>query len=322
MKKKVELLTQLTGGEALSGERAAKLFGISRQALHKRIQSLRKEGFDIVGKPKSGYRLLAGSRALCPELLIPALKTRALGRNYHYFAHISSTQDRAKELAQQGEPSGAVVLAETQSAGRGRLSRSWSSLAGGLWTSIILRPPVAPQKVTSLTFVLCLAVRDTLAAFCGLEFKIKWPNDILVLAGPDWKKVCGILLEMSAESERVHWVAAGLGLNVNNAVPRSLKAKAMGLAELVGKPLDRTALIVALFKNIEDYYERYCELGFDHFKKQYESHLIYKNKTILISNPPEKIKAKFLGIDADGALLAIDDQNRIQRIYSGEISLF
>ncbi|ROR03540.1 biotin--[acetyl-CoA-carboxylase] ligase [Desulfosoma caldarium] len=197
--------------ETVSGNELAAALGISRTAVWKHIRTLQSRGYQIESQRKRGYRLKAWSHSLRPEEVIPLLRTRCFGRTYEYHETIESTNDRAMDLARTGAPHGTVVVAEEQTAGRGRLRRPWVSLRGlGLYLSVILRPELPPRYGHETTLTASLALARSLRDLYGLPARIKWPNDILISG----KKVAGILTEMHSDPDRIQFVVVGVGVNV------------------------------------------------------------------------------------------------------------
>ena len=168
----------------------------------------------------------------------------------HHFETLDSTNDLAKELAAQGAPEGTVVVAETQTGGRGRLGREWNSPPGvGLYVSLVLRPMLPPMELPQITLTTAVAVVRAVRRVTGVAPGIKWPNDLLL----NGKKLGGILTEMETESDRIRHVVVGLGLNVNNpAFPPELAATATSLALATGRAFSRVQLLQAWLEEFEE----------------------------------------------------------------------
>lgn len=169
---------------------------------------------------------------------------------------LESTSQTLRELAQDGESEGTVVVAEEQRAGRGRLGRGWSSPKGGLWFSVLLRPHVAPHEAPKLTLMAGIAVVQALKKHLHLESRLKWPNDVLVQG----KKLCGILAE-SRSSATLEFVILGIGINANflvSALPEELRKTAISVREVLRKPVDRMAMMRAILNELEAGYTAFC----------------------------------------------------------------
>ena len=167
---------------------------------------------------------------LLPYELQRDLSTEYVGREIHYYSEVDSTNEVAKKLANEGAPEGTIVIAESQSSGRGRRGKKWLSPSGGVWMTIILRPDIPPAKAPQLTLVTGVAVAETLDEECKLDVGIKWPNDILI----GEKKVCGILTEANINPQGLEYVVVGVGIDLNvdvNAFPPNLRKGATSLKQ-------------------------------------------------------------------------------------------
>ena len=191
------ILERLMQGGTVSGETLSEEMGISRAAVWKGILRLREDGWQIDAAPRVGYKLISPEDGLMPMDIYDGLESKAYGRNVEYHREINSTNIRARELAQQGAPDGTLVIGETQTAGRGRLSRSWVSPAGtGIYMSLIMRPGLPLQRLALVTPAVALGVCKGLRAACGIDARIKWPNDIVC----EGRKLVGMLLDAQAST--------------------------------------------------------------------------------------------------------------------------
>ena len=248
-------------GTYVSGEELSRKLGVSRTAIWKHIGSLRDQGYGVQSSPRLGYKLVS-----VPDLLLPAeiregLHTVLLGKQIHYRAEIDSTNRLAKQLAIDGEPEGSVILAEQQRTGRGRMGREWSSPAGGIWMSVILRPKLAPYQVQAFTLVAAVAAVEATIHTTGVTPGIKWPNDLLL----GKKKVAGILTEVSAEMERVNYLVLGVGLNANisgTLFHGQLLGEATSLFAETGISVERTRWVQSFLETLEHYYFLASQDGF------------------------------------------------------------
>jgi BirA family biotin operon repressor/biotin-[acetyl-CoA-carboxylase] ligase len=262
-----------------------------------------------------------------PERLTPLLETRWLGRAYEWHDACASTSDRAAERARGGAPEGLVVAADRQTGGRGRLGRTWHSPAGeNLYFSMVLRPVRPPSEVPPLTLLAGVAVADTLAAL-GARPRLKWPNDVLLEDdGGGWRKVAGILTEMSTEGERVGHVVVGVGLNVNGAdFPAELAASATSLRAIVGRPLDRAEVLAALLGALEQQYDDFRAAGPAAGVAAWQAYGPAGERCRVrapgaAAGSHQMIEGIALGVDPDGALRVRDDAGRVHRVLSGEIA--
>lgn len=267
---------------------------------------------------------------LSVERIKERLKTKVLGKEIIYFKEIRSTQTEAKKLAKQGSPEGTMVIAEKQKKGKGRLERRWYSPEGGLWFSLILRPKIAPSFVYQLTLLTSLAIAETIGRTTPpLKFediKIKWPNDVLIRKDEKFKKVCGILTETSVSKGYPEWVVTGIGININNPIPKSLEDKAISLAE-IGKYIDREKILLTLLPVLEKKYLSFQKQGFEPFSDDYRQRSFILGKQVSINTGSEKINGFVKDIDFEGKLILqlrdseIGDPAKavIRKIATGEI---
>jgi BirA family biotin operon repressor/biotin-[acetyl-CoA-carboxylase] ligase len=304
----------------LSGEELARRLGCSRAAVWKRVRTLRRQGYRIEARRAGGYALAAAPDRVGPAEVAPHL-TGQWGRGLHWYAEVDSTQRVARDLARAGAPEGTVVVAEAQTAGRGRLGRGWHSPAGeNLYCSLVLRPPLAPAKVPQLGLVAGVAVAAAVAAETGRRPAIKWPNDVLL----EGRKVAGILTEMDGEVERVHHVIAGIGVNLNvpaAAFPPELRTKATSLFAVTGRRIDRAAFAARLLAQLEARYGRYLAVGFPSVRTEWESYSCLRGAEVGIVAPDGEVEGRVLGLDADGALRVRRHDGRIAHIVAGEVAV-
>ncbi|OHE59005.1 MAG: biotin--[acetyl-CoA-carboxylase] ligase [Treponema sp. GWB1_62_6] len=224
----------------MSGETLAGDIGLSRVAVWKAAESLRTAGYPI-DADEQGYRL---DPAAGDDFLFPWEFGPREGR-FRHWTETSSTMDRARELAEQrGSGPGIVVVAERQSAGRGRAGRHWESADGGLFFSLLLPGGMPIQRYALTGMAVQLAVASALSALLGSRVSVRWPNDVYV----GGRKIAGVLTELRGEADRVAWIAAGVGVNVNNAVPAD---HAVSCRELAGRPLSRRSVLLSILDELE-----------------------------------------------------------------------
>lgn len=307
----------------LSGTKMAEEIGVPRSTLRGWILQLRDLGVELEGLPATGYRL-----ARMPELLTPRTILRAgqgtpfAHRAFHHFK-TASTMNDAAALAIAGEPHGTIVVAEEQTAGRGRLGRSWYSEKGaGLYFSMILRPPLPAAAAPMLTLVAGLAVRQAVAEVTGRVFPetdLRWPNDVL-LGG---RKCAGILLEMTAEPERIKHVILGVGINVNQGeMPADLENEATSLRLSCGRTLVRADVLGAVLRALD----RFMNLllapgGRARIVAEFESNSTFaRGRRVAIEEGGENVVGVTDGLDGAGyLLLRRDDTGALEPIYTGRV---
>ncbi len=232
-KEKILNLLRSSCSGFISGEELARKCGISRTMVWKHVKSLEREGFAIEAVPSQGYKITGTPDVLRQADLKPGLKTRVIGKEIHLLPEVASTNTLAMELAANGTPEGTVVIAETQTLGKGRLGRTWISPKGNLYLSVVLRPNIPMHKAPLITLMGAVAVASAIRKTCELEAGIKWPNDILISG----RKVSGLLTEMSAEQDRIRYIVLGIGVDVNMeliALPPDVRSLATTLAKEAG----------------------------------------------------------------------------------------
>jgi BirA family biotin operon repressor/biotin-[acetyl-CoA-carboxylase] ligase len=308
------------GDDPVSGEAMSDKLGLSRAAVWKHVNALRAQGYRIDAVPARGYRLVSIPDRLGPLELRPLLGTHDLGQVVHWFAEVPSTSDVAKALAEEGAAHGDVVVAECQTAGRGRRGRTWSSPPGrNLYFSVVLRPELPPSRAPELTLLasvaLCQAIRDG-----GVDAAIKWPNDVLV----GGRKVAGILLEMAAETDQLQWVVIGVGVNVNardEDFPPELREVATSMAIERGEPVPRALFAAAVLGALEAWLDRHAAEGFGPVRETWRS---------LCDTLGREVRVKLAGegdlvgvaedVDGTGALL-VRAGGELHRVLAGDVEL-
>lgn len=308
--------------DGISGAQLAEQLAISRAAIWARIEDLRKAGYDIEASPHFGYKLISTPDALhADDLLARLTKTKVVGRDIQVFEETSSTNDVVEKLARDGVKEGAVVFAESQTKGRGRLGRKWSSPTHkGLWFSVLLRPNLRPMESTQLTVISATALRRAIKTVTGLSADIKWPNDILLRG----KKVAGILTEMSAEVDRVRHVILGIGLDVNqdaNEFSGELRAIATSLKIEAGEEICRAELAAEILHELDVDYARVCARKFPEIADEWEAACVTIGKNVTVHMGERQFKGRAESLDDDGALLVRTEHGHLERIIGGDVIL-
>ncbi|HJV16267.1 MAG TPA: biotin--[acetyl-CoA-carboxylase] ligase [Bacillales bacterium] len=318
-----ELLDAFTnaGGNYLSGQTLADLIGCSRTAVWKHMEELRKEGFQLEAVRRKGYRIVKTPERITADEIRLGLKTNFIGKNIHYEDRVESTQKIAHQLANEDVPEGTVVIAEEQISGRGRMERSWHSPKyTGIWMSLILRPNIPLQKAPQLTLLTAVSVVQAIEDLTELHPEIKWPNDILI----NGKKITGILTELQAESDRIHSIIIGIGINVNQRItdfPLDLQNTATSIMIEKGSEISRASLIKSIFTQFEKMYLLYLAEGFLPIKLLWESYATSIGKQLKARTLTKTIEGKALGITDDGVLRIQDSEGKIHQVYSADIEL-
>lgn len=306
--------------EAISGAELSYTLRVSRAAVWARIEALRQLGYDIEASPHQGYRLVSAPDVLhADELAWRLPQNRTVGRDIRVFEQTTSTNDVIEKLAQAGAKEGAVIFAESQTQGRGRLGREWQSPARkGLWFSVLLRPNLSPQAATQLTVASAAAVRRAIETQSGLKTEIKWPNDILV----GGKKVAGILTELSAELDRIKYVLVGIGVDVNLTVQDfspELRPHATSLRIELGKPVDRVELAAAVLQQLDREYARVLAGEFSAVADDWEKHCTTLGQRLVVHLGARRLCGRAEALGEDGALLLRTEHGHLERIVGGDV---
>jgi BirA family transcriptional regulator, biotin operon repressor / biotin---[acetyl-CoA-carboxylase] ligase len=303
----------------ISGQKIARQIGVSRSAVWRWSQRLRALGVQVKGHARTGYRIERVPDVLSPTLLRRRLRESVFSKRIYHFFKTGSTNEVAFDLGHAGEPHGAVVLAEEQTAGRGRAGRRWhSEKTSGIYLTVLLRPPISPMLAPLLTLVAGLAVRDAILEEIELAPDLRWPNDLL-LAG---KKFCGILTEMHAEPDRIHFVVVGIGMDVNHAaMPAELAGGATSLRMVTGKTHSRLEIVVRLLRHLETYYNRFLAEGPPPILARFTEVSGYaRGRRVRISTAAESYAGTTDGLEPNGLLRVRRDDGRLEVVIAGDVS--
>ena len=305
----------------VSGAELAHRLGLSRTAVWKHVQALRRLGYAIDARTRAGYRLAASPDLPLAAEVTPLLSTRRIGRPYHFLLSVDSTNLELRRLAEAGAPEGTVVVADEQTAGRGRRGRSWVSSPGsGVWMSVLLRPTIPPAAAGLLTLMSAVAVREAVRRETGLAARIKWPNDLL--AGE--RKLCGILLEMAADQEALRYVIVGIGLNVRppaGGFPPEVAAAAATLEEASGRPCRRARLVAAICGALETWYERVLAGATGDVLEAWRQGADWLGCPVRVVRPGGDLQGTAVDVAPDGGLILRDESGRSHTVYAGDVSL-
>ena len=315
-------LLQRSEGAYLSGEAMSQALGVSRAAVWKAVEALRRAGYGIGSAPNRGYRLDSAPDVLRPGEIAGALEGYLVGREVVCLPTVDSTSSEVKRRAAAGAPEGLAVLAGEQTRGRGRRGNAFQSLAGkGLYCSVLLRPDLPPAELSQLTAWSAVAVCRALEACCGVQAQIKWTNDIL-LGG---RKLGGILTELEFEGEtlRSSHVILGIGLNVSQSPADfgpDLAPIATSLLQELGRPVRRAELAAALLRALDGMYA-----GFpgerDRWLEAYRRRCATLGRQVCLLEGGERVPAFAEGLDGDFALLCRMEDGSLRRVAAGEVSV-
>ncbi len=314
----LQLFRETTTG-FVSGVRISEVLGVSRTAVWKQITSLRELGYQIEAVPSRGYRLVGSPDVLLAEEIRSGLDTRIIGEDIRFLTVTDSTNLQASALADAGAAEGLVVVADRQTAGKGRLGRSWVSPAAvNLYLSVVLRPAVLPVEAPQLTFLSAVAVCRAITEVSGLQPTVKWPNDILL----NGRKTAGLLNEMSSETDRVNYVVLGIGVNLNMTAeqfPTLLRYPATSLAIELGRQVSRVEFTRSLLKQIDTLYDEYLRSGPRPVLAAWEEHCDLTGKSIVVDCQSRLIKGIMAGLDDDGALLVKTPSGTFEKVLTGDV---
>ncbi|OGD35370.1 biotin--[acetyl-CoA-carboxylase] ligase [Candidatus Atribacteria bacterium RBG_16_35_8] len=315
------ILKFLREKEYISGEALAQKLGISRVAVWKQIQRLKDMGYEIIADQNLGYCLISRPDLLIPQEVRGELFTKYIGKEIYYFPELKSTNIMAKEKALHRAEEineGTLIIAERQSAGKGRLGREWFSPAGGIWLSIILYPQLPPSYIPRITLMTAVAVVKAIKMCTQIESQIKWPNDMLI----NEKKVCGILTEMSAELDIINWVVVGIGINVNiehREFPEDIHENTISLKEVLGKVVLRVKLVQIFLQEFEKYYESLKRREFSSILKEWKLYSHTLGRKIRVDMGERIVTGEAVNINEEGALILKKENGELVEIISGTI---
>ena len=330
MRAKVLGLLRGAGEKYISGEEMAEKLGVSRTAVWKHIQELRSAGYHIESLSRSGYVLKEAPDSLNASEIGHGLATELLGQGgrIHSFQQVDSTNNVAKKLIRKMETDserpnldGLVVVAESQTGGRGRLERSFFSPEGkGIWFSLVLCPPFAPQEAPKCTLLAAVAVTEAMYEF-GLQPGIKWPNDIVY----EGKKLVGILTEASCDIDRIKHIILGIGINANikaEEFPEDLREKATSMEIIKGEPVPRVKFLQAVLRSLEHWYKIAVKEGFAPVFEAWRKYSVTLGQEVRVIGvrDGEEFPGRAVDIDDYGALL-VETEAGMKTVMAGDVSI-
>ncbi|MDZ7664301.1 MAG: biotin--[acetyl-CoA-carboxylase] ligase [Desulfotignum sp.] len=288
----------------VSGVRLSELTGISRVAIWKHIHALKKDGLPIESSPK-GYFLSDHENLILPACFDPSLADRI-----HYFPQVTTTMDKARELARKGAPHLSCVVAEHQTKGRGRLNRKWTSDPGGLWITLILTPDAPPGLAYLYNFAASLSLSLTLDALFGLNARVKWPNDLLL----EGKKLAGLLSEIETRADMIRYLLVGIGINVNND-PSSPSFEAISISQALGRPVSRKEILTQFIQQFSDRIRHLDTAGIMAAWKQRTSTI---GTRVRVETRQQIIEGLAADVDEAGTLWVKDADHQMHKIIYGD----
>ncbi|MDP2767642.1 MAG: biotin--[acetyl-CoA-carboxylase] ligase [Candidatus Methanoperedens sp.] len=261
-----------------------------------------------------GYSLISTPDLLTPGEIKAGLKTDVIGKAIHYFKETESTNTIAREIASSVEE-GTVVIAESQTGGRGRLGRKWLSPEGGIWLSIILKPRIQPLYAPRITLLAGVSVAKTIRSI-GLQARIKWPNDVLI----NEKKVCGILTEIGAEMDMVDYCVVGIGIDANvdtESFPEEFRESSTSLKKELGSAINRVEFVQRLLSEFESLYLKFQNEGFPSILEEWRNMSATIGEWVKITTQTKTIYGEAIGVDNEGALILETSEGQLEKIVAG-----
>jgi BirA family biotin operon repressor/biotin-[acetyl-CoA-carboxylase] ligase len=304
----------------ISGEKISTELGITRAAVWKHINQLRAMGYDITSSQKEGYRLTRTSSRLLPYEVRKKLKTQVIGKKMRYLENTPSTIWVGKQVCSEGDVDkmhGLVIIAEEQTGGIGRMGRAWVSPSGGIWITIVLKPKIPIDHVFMVTMAGSVAVARAIRKEFDLGALIKWPNDIFIGS----KKVAGLLLELSAETDTIHHSLLSIGIDVNvplNQFSPALQKEITSISAEVGHEVDRAAFLARILKEFENRYMLIESGEYDAIVREWKSLSCTLEHRVRITTMKSSFEGEAIDIDEFGALIIRKDNGRIERVIAGD----
>lgn len=260
------------------------------------------------------------AESLTPGVFKPDLKSKVFGKFYHYEKEMSSTNEAIRHLAEKGAPEGSLVIAESQSLGRGRRGHSWVSPPGGIWLSLLLRPNIDPQEAPLQTLLAAVALTEALWQVEKVFAAIKWPNDLL------WrdKKIAGILTEMKAKTGHLDYIIVGVGINANfpaDSLPEALHGSATTLYEILGRPIHRQLLVASYLHAWEKHYFLTLKGGYAKVLDLWRSYSSTLGQDVELKSGDRHVTGRALDIDEEGRLVVETAPGLRETFLAGEVTL-
>ena len=310
------------GSKSVTAATLGRRLGAPRAVLQTSLKKLLHDGLVVKDAPDAGYRAGPPTAGLHPALILAHLRGRLRPAQLVCLSSVDSTNSEAGRQLAAGAPVPLVILARTQTLGRGRRGRAWHSPAGGnLYVTLVFRPQLAPDRLQDFTLWMGLNVCDLVANFCQLRPGLKWPNDLLV----GGRKAGGMLTEARIEADHICDLVFGLGLNVNGrtaALPRELQRTAVSLAEAAGAPLDLNRFTAALLGRLLSAYAAFIDGGHrDQFADLWARYDVLRGQPVTVLQGTRRVTGTVKGIDDEGSLIVRPDHGRTERFRAGEVTL-
>jgi len=310
-----------SGNGYVSGEQLSSKIGISRAAINSYVKKLKSDGFEIESVTNKGYRLVS-----CPNIIDKGLVMSFLSKerceNVFVYDSVTSTNDLLKPLAQNGGAEGTVIVSNEQTAGRGRLGRTFESPHNtGIYFSYLFRPTTNPSDISEVTAWVAVAVSRAIKKATGIAVDIKWINDLVL----NKKKICGILNELSVESEsfNIQYMITGIGINVDDSslvLPDELSNIASSLQKESGKKIDKNLLVAEMINELDQMKLDWPEKR-DVYLAEYRKSCVNKGKRVSVYRGETVREAEAIDIDDHFRLVVRYDDGSTEAVSSGEVSV-
>jgi len=316
--KVLEILERTDG--PLSGETISNELRITRSAVWKHINELRMMGYDISSSQKEGYRLTRTSSKLLPYEIHKKLRTQFVGKKMRYLENTPSTIWVGKQICDEGDVEkmhGMVIIAEEQTGGIGRMGRAWISPSGGIWITVVLKPHIPIDHVFMITMAGSVAVARAIRKEFDLGALIKWPNDIFI----GNKKVAGLILELAAEADTVHYCLLGIGIDVNVPLDQftpALQKEITSISAEVGHEVDRASFLARILKEFESHYLLIESGEYDTIIREWKSLSCTLDRRVEIRTLKNSFEGEAVDIDEFGALIIRKDNGKLERVIAGD----
>jgi len=314
----LEVLERATA--PISGETISNELKITRSAVWKHINELRTMGYDISSSQKEGYRLTRTSNKLLPYEIHKKLRTQFIGKKIRYLENTLSTIGVGKQLCSEGavdKMQGLVIIAEEQTGGVGRMGRAWISPSGGIWITIVLKPAIPVDRIFMVTMAGSIAVVRAIRKEFNLGALIKWPNDIFI----GNKKVAGLLLELSAESDVVHYCLLSIGIDVNVPLKKfepALQNQVTSICAEVGHEVDRASFLARILNEFESHYHLLEGGEYEAIIREWKSLSCTLENRVQIRTLRKSFEGDAIDIDEFGALIIRKDNGKLERVIAGD----
>jgi len=318
---KVLTFLQTHNTEYLSGQDLSDVLKISRVAVWKHIKKIQDLGYTVESKQKLGYKLKLNSNALLPWEITSGLKTKKMGKKAYYFDSIDSTQNQAVKMSEDSANDGTIIVAGMQTGGKGRSGRKWMSPKGGLWFSIILQPKFDISITTLFPIASSLALSYAIEKTFKITPELKWPNDLTI----NGKKVAGMLVDVSLESNKIESLVLGVGINFDvdvKQIEKNLKntSNFYGVAALseLKREVKPKILVQTFLAELEKIYELLNTKQIKTIISEWTKRSSTIGKKVEMYTIEGRIKGNAIKIDNDGALI-ISENNKTSKIIAGDV---